>query len=127
MLRLTHSYRVVADSSVDRLWRVETVAYWYQILDREARELLAYHWHLQTVGPAFPHLHISGRIGTLPVGRNVPPVALGEMHLPTSHVPFAAVARLLVTELRIAPMRRDWQATLAAGEAAFAREQAPPD
>ncbi len=127
MLALRHVCQIVeADNTGRGRWSVETIAYWYHILDREGRELLAYHWHPRTVGPVFPHLHISSRIGTLPIGRNVPPVALGEMHLPTSHLPFAAVVRLLIGEFQIAPKRGDWDAALAAGEAAFAIEPAPP-
>lgn len=125
-LRIRQSCQIVETLATGRQSaKVRTIAYSYDILDREGRELLAYHWHPRTVGPLFSHLHISSRIGTLPVGRNVRPVALGEMHLPTSHVPFGAVVRLLITEFQIAPRRGDWEATLTAGEATLATKQSP--
>jgi len=90
----------------------------YRILDPSGHELLAFHWHPGAAGPAFPHLHLSSRIGDLPIGGNEPPVALGSMHIPTGPVLLAAVARVLIAEFDIAPRRADWAEAIAVAEAA---------
>lgn len=119
-LFVSHRYRIVEAAGADRgAWKAATAAYTYDILDRSGRELLTYHWHPDDAGPDFPHLHVSGRIGALPIGENQPPIALGTMHLPTGLVSFAAVVRLLIDEFAVAPRRDDWRNLIAASEAAF--------
>ena len=99
-----------------RLDEVRILAYYYQILDVQEREILAYHWHPAGASSVtHPHLHLSNRIPALDLGHNVPPVSLAEMHLPTGHVTFADVVRLLITEFGVEPRRDDWEATLREG------------
>lgn len=118
-------YRLVEPSRASsRGWGIETIGYLYVILDREGREILAYHWHPFARGPGFPHLHLSGRIGVLPLGEQAPPVALGGMHLPTEEITFPAIVRLLLAEFAAAPRRQDWAAVVAASEAACRAQRA---
>lgn len=99
-------------------WRIETNGYLYAIIDREDCEILAYHWRPFARGPAFPHLHLSSRIGELPVGEDASPVALGEMHLPTEELSFPTIVRLLLGEFAVAARRDDWEPVVAESEAA---------
>jgi hypothetical protein len=120
-------YRLVEPPpAVSRGWGIETISYLYAILDREGREILAYHWHPFARGPGFPHLHLSGRIGVLPIGGQAPPVALGGMHLPTEEITFPAIVRLLLAEFDAAPRRQNWAAVVAAGDAAGRAQRAGP-
>jgi hypothetical protein len=92
---------------------VSTSAYRYHILDRDDREILAYHWHPEGVSPVTePHLHLSGRLRPLDIGAPDTPVALGEMHLPTGIVSLAHVVRLLIAEIGVEPRRDDWETVL---------------
>ena len=89
-LFVSQRYAVEAVERDHEPWSASSIAYRYDLLDRDGREILTYHWHPDDAGPAFPHLHISGRIGELHVGEGLPPVALGDMHLPTEQIAFAA-------------------------------------
>lgn len=126
-LFVNHRYRIErATGTASGRWTAVTSAYRYDILDLEGREILAYHWHPFALGPGFPHLHLSSRIGVLPVGEQAPPVALGEMHLPTEEVTFPAIVRLLLGEVAVAPRRYDWEAIVAESDAACRAQRARP-
>ena len=103
-------YRVHRDGNAS--WRVDVGGYRYDVLDRDDREILAYHWHPAALGPPFPHVHLTGRLPAIEVGPGLPPVALGDMHLPTGRITFAAVARLLIQEFGVAPRRPEWAAEI---------------
>jgi hypothetical protein len=103
----------VEETAPRRAWRVVVVGYLYHVLDRDEREILAYLWHPEAVGPSFPHLHESGRMPTIDLGPRYAPVSLGDMHLPTGWVTLAALARLLIDEFGVAPRRADWDSVLA--------------
>jgi hypothetical protein len=108
-LFFSHLFRLVAvgPGSADR-WRVRSAGYVFDALDPDGREILTYHWHPEAAGPDYAHLHLSGRLAPLDAGQGFEPVALGEPHLPTERITFAAIVRLLITEFRIAPQRSDW-------------------
>lgn len=73
---------------------------------------MAYHWHPeQTPHVAFPHLHLEA-------GAGVRREELTRAHLPTGWVSLEAVLRLTITDFGTAPLRDDWQETLAHTEAA---------
>lgn len=92
---------------------VSTSAYRYHILDRDGREILAYHCHPDGVSSVTePHLHLSGRLSPLDTGPRDIPVRFDEMHLPTGMVTLAQVVRLLITEFGVEPRRDDWEAVL---------------
>ncbi|MGI8642910.1 MAG: hypothetical protein ACR2LS_02200 [Thermomicrobiales bacterium] len=100
------------------LFQVREVSYRFRLVNRDGREILAYHWHPEGVSSVTgPHLHHSGRLQPLDIGARDAPVLLGEMHLPTGIVSLAQVVRLLITEFRVEPRRDDWEAVLATATA----------
>ena len=114
----SHLYRLVDDDGDPaQRWHARSAGYVYAVVDRDERELVAYHWHPEATGPDFPHLHLSGRLPELELGGGFRPVALGDMHLPTGWMPFAAIVRLLILEFEIAPRRSNWRDELDASEA----------
>ena len=79
--------------------------YVVQVMDADERELLTYHWH--PFGPSwagFPHLYLGDPIAA---------ADFAKAHLPTGFIPLAAIVRLLIVDLGVAPIRPDWQAVLA--------------
>lgn len=105
-LKVTYRYRVEDRRDA---WNVDTLGYEYALLDREGRELVAYHWH-PTTGPSTmkaPHLHLgpAATVGHKPLVR---------AHLPTGFVALQDVLRVAVTELGVKPRRRDWARILGA-------------
>jgi hypothetical protein len=90
-----------------------TTAYRYRLLDAREREILAYHWHpIGRSAVAYPHMHLSSRIGSIELGPGIGSVRLADMHLPTGPVALADVVRLLITEFSVVPRRSDWEAVL---------------
>lgn len=107
-LFVSHRYRINETAPLGReRWRVSTIAYDYSLLDAEGNEILVYHWHPVDAGPVYPHLHLPGTLPPYPIGDRAFPVPLGDLHIPTAHVPFAAVIRLLVDEFGVPPRRPD--------------------
>src|SRR5262249_11568026 len=91
---------------------VRIFAYRHHILDRDEREILAFHWHQEGKSRMrSPHLHLSSAIGPVPLpGGSI--VTLDQMHLPTGFVALGDVVRLLVVEFGAVPRRDDWEAIL---------------
>jgi hypothetical protein len=89
------------------LWMVVVVGYLFSVEDRSGRFVIAYHWH--TTGRsrvAFPHFHLG------------PAAQVGQPHLegahfPTGHITANDVVRLLIMDLGVEPLRRDWERVLA--------------
>lgn len=116
-LFIGHLYLVdEVDVRPDQRWRARSVGYAYDVLDRDGREILTYHWHPEVAEPDFAHLHLSGRMASLDLGAGDEPVALGDMHLPTDHVTFAAIARLLIVEFGVESQRPDWESVLSSSD-----------
>jgi predicted DNA-binding protein with PD1-like motif len=89
----------------DGLWRVASNGYWYELTTRDGAEVIAYHWHpSQDQHVRFPHLHITGGAPSAVVTRR--------SHVPTGHVPLAAVVRFALAELGVRPQRPDWERVL---------------
>jgi len=113
LLSITIEYEVVSVSDESTVYRVVPVYYAYELLDREERELVAYHWHPAGISPVTdPHLHLSGRLAPLDLGPGDAPIPFGEMHLPTGPVTLADVVRLAITEFAVTPRRSDWETVL---------------
>ncbi|MBA3413692.1 MAG: hypothetical protein H0U10_00505, partial [Chloroflexia bacterium] len=109
-LRVALRYEIVeAMPSSPPSWAVLPLGYSYDILDRDGREIVVYHWHPFGIGPSFPHLHVSGRVGDLSLGAGLPSVAIGSAHLPTGYVELAAVIQLLIAEFEVSPRLGDWR------------------
>lgn len=113
-LSVLHEYALTADPAAPTGWRVHSVGYWYQVRQAAGPELIAFHWHPH-VGRGrirFPHLHLGLPTAPIDIG--------GRRHIPTGRVSIEAVVRFLIAELHARPRRADWEAVLAANEAAFA-------
>ena len=103
-LKVIHRYRLTANADDRGSWRVSTDGYVYEVLDRQAREIVSYHWHPAGRSPiTVPHLHVGGHTGS---------VDLSKAHLPTGRVSLVAVIRMTITEFGVEPLRDDWRAVL---------------
>lgn len=112
VLEVRHGYRLVHETGVHEPWRVATTNYWYHLLDRDERVVLAYHGHpVSRSTVTHPHLHIGGRTA---------PLDLSKAHLPTGLVTLPAVIRMTITELGVEPLRPGWDDVLAQVENALA-------
>lgn len=104
---LYHGFRIVATDSELEPFRVTTTRYFYTLLDRDHRELLAYHFHPDGAGwCTYPHLHVGTASG----------IISGKTHLVTGHIALAAVVRMLIEDptIPVTPLRPDWAQVLAA-------------
>ena len=90
-------------------WKVSTMAYYYGVQDRKGQELLAYHWHPRsTPQHSDPHLHVYEGAGA---------GIITKLHLPTRGVSLEELLRFLITELKVIPIKRDWEEILRATRA----------
>lgn len=115
-------YHIVETNDLNRgPWKVTTTGYEYALLDPQGREILTYHWNPVDAGPPYPHMHVSGRLTPLDIGKGLPPIPLGELHIPTDRVALEAVIRLLLEEFEVPPRKpeHEWRRILDEGEAAF--------
>jgi hypothetical protein len=104
-------FRFVPDDRYQGEWKVRTDGYAYRVgLSADPSDyLVAWHWHPDSRPD--PHLH---------VGLTHPQVAgFRGMHVPTGRVSFEEVLRFLVIELKLRPLRRDWEAVLSETEGRF--------
>ena len=104
---------------------VTIASYLYRILNRDEREILAFHWHPVGLSDVIdPHLHLSSRLNPIEMGRNQEPLPLADMHIPTGFVTLEDVVRLLITEFGITPRRDDWDDLLRQNRTIALAEQA---
>lgn len=109
-LEINQRFRLV---EADGKWRVTTTRYFYAVIGRDEREVLAYHWHPNVPSRAEPHLHLSAGAGALlPI--------LNGAHLPTGRIAIEDVVWLALRELRGTPLRPDHLEVLDQGRRAFA-------
>lgn len=105
-LSIQQYYRIVESGTPRTPWTVTEVGYRYEIMDANAREILAYHWH-PTGQSSFisQHLHIGHGAMT---GRE----ELQNAHLPTGYVHVTDIIRLLIREFGVSPRRGNWESVL---------------
>jgi len=96
-------YRVTEITGEKGPWKVSTAAYYYGIHDRHQSEILSYHWHPQTERN-YPHIHLHSGSSVIR--------ALQGIHLPTGRVSLEQVLRLLIEEMKVKPIRPDWNKVL---------------
>jgi hypothetical protein len=102
-------YKVVEAEGNLGPWKVSTAAYFYSVQDYRQNELLAYHWHPRsTPEHPEPHLHIYGQV----------PSVLLKLHMPTRRITLEEFLRFLITELKVKPLRSDWERILREAQAA---------
>jgi hypothetical protein len=106
-LKVFHAFDVSEDPTG---WRVRSRAYAYYVLARERGEIIAFHWHPDRGLVALPHAHFKTLNDPFPMGK---------AHMPTGRISMEAVIRLLIDELAVEPLRRDWRSVLARTERAF--------
>ncbi len=107
-----HEYILIQRGEGARNWRVSSRTYFYQVRRHPDSELIAFHWHPGRRGqPEFPHLHIDGARGSVTIAR--------KNHVPTGRISLESVARFLIAELDVRPLRGDWEQVLDDGEQAF--------
>jgi hypothetical protein len=110
-LQVFHAFEVSADHIG---WRVRSRAYMYHVYAGEEREIIAFHWHPDRGPVALPHAHFKTLNDPFPMGK---------AHMPTGRVSLESVIRLLIDELAVEPMRRDWRGVLAKTERAFIEQR----
>lgn len=108
-LKVRFRYRVRPGDDAPNSWGVVVTGYEYELLDEDARWVLAYHWHPTGRSTmTAPHLHV----------RQILPLDLRSVHLPTGVVSLPSFLRLAILELGIRPLRADWSDVLEAAEQA---------
>ena len=99
-------YFVTVASAQGSTWQIEVSSYFYELLDSDGREILAYHWHPRGNSPvATPHLHLEQ-------GAQVGRPEVRDAHLPTGEVSLNAILRVLIDEMGVRPVRSDWDSIL---------------
>jgi hypothetical protein len=91
-------------------WKVSTAAYAYGLHDKEQSEIISYHWH-PGVGRRYPHLHLGAGSGVAQY--------LEKVHVPTRRISLEEILRFAIEELRVRPLRRDWEKVLELAQSQF--------
>ena len=105
-LSVRQYYGVVQSELAPTLWTIAEEGYYYEILNADGREILAYHWHPTGLSSYdAQHLHVGhGAI----IGRE----ELHHAHLPTGYVTIPDILRLLIRDFGAISRRADWEAVL---------------
>ncbi len=92
----------------------EAVSYFYALLDRSGVELIAFHWHPNSlfVAPVRPHVHVSAALRPRQPNGERGLVPLDKRHLPTGPVSLADVVAMLIEEFGAEPLVADWRERL---------------
>lgn len=101
-------------SEGSRRFKVKTRGYMYTVLTSSRAEIIGFHWHPGGSSSwSDPHVHIGS--AALSSRGVFPPRA----HIPADRQSFEAMIRWLITELRVPPLREDWQGVLDRNESNF--------
>ncbi len=105
-LSIQQYYRIVESGESRTPWAVSEVGYRYNVMDADAKEILAYHWHPTGQGPFISqHLHIG--YGAM-LGRE----EFQNAHLPTGYVSVVDIMRFLIRDFGVSPRRGEWESIL---------------
>ena len=121
-LKMSHHYRIVQGDGDRGPWKVTTVAYYYEIQNRQGSPLLAYHWdprRSDTVIAPHLHLYVGNNKLCSSIAEEVGCLRLDKKHLPTDRVSLEQVLRLLITEFGVIPTQSNWASILDRGEEIF--------
>jgi hypothetical protein len=100
LLTILMHYKVTEAQGQLGPWKVSTVAYLYSVQDKQGHELFSYHWHpTSTPQYDYPHLHVHSGI-------------LAKLHLPTRRISLEEILRLVITQLNVKPIKREWEKVL---------------
>lgn len=114
-LDLIYGFRMLESRSELERFQVTTTRYFYTLLDRNHRELLAYHFHPVGSGwCTYPHLHVGTASGIID----------NKAHLVTGPVSLPAFIRMLIEDpaFPVVSLRHDWASVLAAKGDRHARD-----
>jgi hypothetical protein len=107
-----HSYRLGQNAEDIHRWQLSSHNYFYQVNAEAGPELIAFHWHPGRADqPDYPHLHVNGVAGPVMINRR--------NHVPMGRVSLESVVRFHIAELRVRPLRADWEHVLDEGEHGF--------
>lgn len=113
-LHLGMRYEIIRTDEVDRgPWKVRTHSYTYTLTTADETEALAFHWHPESSGVSWPHLHV-GKVNLAPNG-----VVTHKQHIPTERISVEAIVRFCIGELDVSPQRDDWKSILHESEERF--------
>jgi hypothetical protein len=104
-LDLVHGFLIVETDFEPEPFRITTTSYFCTLLDRERRELLAYHFHPDGVGWwSYPHLPVGTARGIIDK----------KAHLATGRLPLQASIRMIIEDpaIPIVSLRPDWARVL---------------
>lgn len=112
-LNLAHGYRIIEESGANGPWMVRTTFYYYALKGRDGREILSFHWRpeLPRGSKDFvttPYVHVGP-------GAEFGLSLLDGAHIPTNLIGLEEVLRFAIRDLRVQPLRRDWQKALGTG------------
>ncbi len=103
-------YRIVKESGFRGPWATRIGKYEYSVLDKDDREILAFHWHPgQRNTVSWPHLHMGNAILVGTYG------FLHKAHIRTERIALEDVVRLAIEEFGISPVPQhvdNWDRTL---------------
>jgi hypothetical protein len=102
---LIHGFRIVETDSDLEPFQVTTTRYFYTLLDRNHRELLAYHFHPDGADwCTYPHLHVGTASGVID----------NKAHLATGPLPLQAFIRMLIEDpaIPVVSLRPDLERVL---------------
>lgn len=128
-LSVNHLYRVLRSDDKGH-WKVRTAAYYYEFEDIDERELIAFHWHPETVPSVpYPHLHINRGVVAMDMlistgvssQHNPLRPEIAAAHIPTSRIALEQVIELAIRQFDVPPLRADWQSVLGANLRLFDR------
>jgi hypothetical protein len=106
---------IVQDARFGRRSRmVRPARYAYELLGREDRELVVFHWRpLGRSRVTSPHAHISGArpipLAQRPSGDLPAPLDLNNAHIPTGMIQIEEVLLMLIRDLGVQPIDRNWE------------------
>ena len=109
----THLYVDInqeVDIPQDEESRVTTKYYLYSIADSEKNDLIGFHYHPElTEDPVlYPHIHAYAKDDKRYLALN-----LHRKHIPSGRVTLEDVIHWLIEELKVKPLRKDWEQVLA--------------
>jgi hypothetical protein len=108
-------FRVTKATGDKGPWKVSTAAYYYALHGTKEREFLAFHWHPEAEGRTDPHLHIYAPSNIVDF--------LTKVHLPTGRIALEQFLRFLIVELKVKPLRDDWESVLKRTEGPYTQHR----
>ena len=106
----------IEDPSSANGFKVSTKFYLYSIADENNNDLIGFHYHPElTEDPVpYPHIHAYADQDARFLSLN-----LHKRHIPSGRVALEDVVRWLIDEMKVTPIRDDWDTVLAEAKEKF--------